>query len=623
MVGAAPTLDRRRRTGAHRAATAVTPLLALILLVLAGSAAAGASSGTPADTTPPSTPTGLTIPATTQTSITMVWSASTDNVGVRGYRLFRNGTQVAAVATKIFTFSGLACGSSYTLGVAAIDALQNQSQPAAVSGATRACGTTASPAPPAPTATTPAPSPSSTTPSASTNVSPDTTAPSVPGHLAALAVKQTSVGLSWSASSDNVGVTGYRVYRGGSQAGSTAATSYTVTGLACATGYTLGVAAVDAAGNVSGQATVSVTTSACGSIPPAGATAPSSGSLAVAPAGSDTNPCTPSAPCATFDRAYHVASPGETVQVAAGSYGPQSITPDATKTGADVVFTAAGTVTVAKLAIGGSHLTFQNMSAVWKMLPTATAVTLRNISSPGAIYITGGASNISVLGGQIYSPVPVASDSQIASLYGKVPTNILFDGVSFHDFRDIGPGNLHHIECLQVGAAINLTIQNSTFTNCETHDLFIRSWGNANNSPSPLSNILIQNNSFAKTYTGYYAMQVLDDLWTGQPPTSVTITNNHFLQDINVVVTHGTASITNNYLPTMSAYMCQTLNSRNTTTSLSGNTYGTGVPCGTNSTVLNTTTPPPTAGSIGSSTTSTGSSATSSQTTPPALTGGH
>ena len=177
------------------------------------------------------------------------------------------------------------------------------------------------------------------------------------------------------------------------------------------------------------------------------------------------------------------------------------------------------------------------MTAIWKALPTANTITLRNITSPGAIYITGGATNISIIGGQVYSPVPVSTDSQIASLYGKAPTNILFDGVSFHDFRDIGPGNLHHIECLQVGAAVNLTIQNSTFQNCETHDLFIRSWGFVNNSPYPLTNILIKNNTFAPTYTGYYSMQVLDDLWTGQPPTSVTIANNTFQQGIHVYIT--------------------------------------------------------------------------------------
>ena len=131
-------------------------------------------------------------------------------------------------------------------------------------------------------------------------------------------------------------------------------------------------------------------------------------------------------------------------------------------------------------------------------VPGANGVTLRNITADGAVYITG-ASNVSVLGGQVYSPVPVKSDSQIASLRGLVPTNILIDGVSFHDFHDVGPGQVNHIECLQVGAAINLTIRNSSFRNCATHDIFIRSWGMLNNSPSPLSNVVVENNLLAKT----------------------------------------------------------------------------------------------------------------------------
>ena len=154
------------------------------------------------------------------------------------------------------------------------------------------------------------------------------------------------------------------------------------------------------------------------------------------------------------------------------------------------------------------------MQTAWNVRPGANGVTLRNVMADGAVYITG-ASNVSVLGGQVYSLLPVKSDSQIASFYGKVPTNILFDGVSFHDFQDVGPGNVHHIECLQVGSAINLTVRNSSFRNCATHDIFIRSWGTLNNSPHPLSNIVIQNNSFAKTTSGYYAMQVMDDQWTG------------------------------------------------------------------------------------------------------------
>ena len=111
---------------------------------------------------------------------------------------------------------------------------------------------------------------------------------------------------------------------------------------------------------------------------------------------------------------------------------------------------------VAGVQIYGSHLELRNLQTAWNVRPGANGITLRNVMADGAVYITG-ASNVSVLGGQIYSLLPVKSDSQIASYCGKVPTNILFDGVSFHDFQDVGPGNVNHIECLQVGSGINLT----------------------------------------------------------------------------------------------------------------------------------------------------------------------
>jgi hypothetical protein len=60
-----------------------------------------------------------------------------------------------------------------------------------------------------------------------------------------------------------VGVTGYRLYLGANQVGTAPSTSYLFSGLTCGTSYTLGVAAVDAAGNVSGTATSSATTAVC------------------------------------------------------------------------------------------------------------------------------------------------------------------------------------------------------------------------------------------------------------------------------------------------------------------------------------------------------------------------
>jgi len=91
---------------------------------------------------------------------------------------------------------------------------------------------------------------------------PDTTAPSVPAGLVATATGTSSVSLSWNSSTDNTGVTGYKIYRGGVQVGTSSTVSYFDTGLSASTTYSYQVSAYDAAGNNSGQsASVSSTTS--------------------------------------------------------------------------------------------------------------------------------------------------------------------------------------------------------------------------------------------------------------------------------------------------------------------------------------------------------------------------
>src|SRR6266571_4953584 len=180
------------------------------------------SNGPPPDTTPPSVPTGLTASAVSSSQINLSWAASSDNVGVSGYRVYRGGTQIATTSATSFTNTGLSPSTTYTYAVAAFDAAGNlsaQSSPA-----------------------------SATTPAA-----PDTTPPSVPTGLTASAVSSSQINLSWAASSDNVGVSGYRVYRGGTQIATTSATSFTNTGLSPSTTYTYAVAAFDAAGNLSAQ----------------------------------------------------------------------------------------------------------------------------------------------------------------------------------------------------------------------------------------------------------------------------------------------------------------------------------------------------------------------------------
>jgi Fibronectin type III domain/Calcineurin-like phosphoesterase len=90
----------------------------------------------------------------------------------------------------------------------------------------------------------------------------DTVAPSVPSGLV-VSTSGSGASVSWSASSDNVGVAGYNVYVGGVRAGSAMGTSFNVSGLSCGTSYEFGVEAFDAAGNVSPRALVSASTAAC------------------------------------------------------------------------------------------------------------------------------------------------------------------------------------------------------------------------------------------------------------------------------------------------------------------------------------------------------------------------
>ena len=205
---------------------------------VAGAPAAGAAA---ADTSPPTTPGSISTSGATQTSLIVLWAASSDDVGVSGYGVYVNGASVGETPSRSMTLTGLNCGTSYSISVDAYDAAGNRSAPATTTASTNACAVV------------------------------DTTAPTAPTGLTRTGNTTTTISVSWTAATDNIAVAGYRVYRNGVVQGTTAGTSFTVSGLACGTSYIIGVAAYDAAGNQSPSATQINPTAAC---PPPDTTAP-------------------------------------------------------------------------------------------------------------------------------------------------------------------------------------------------------------------------------------------------------------------------------------------------------------------------------------------------------------
>ena len=96
----------------------------------------------PIDTQAPTVPTGLKATVSSSSQINLSWTASTDNVGVTGYKIFRNSSQVSTSTGTAFSDSGLIAATSYTYTVAAYDAAGNTSNNSAAVTATTTASTT-------------------------------------------------------------------------------------------------------------------------------------------------------------------------------------------------------------------------------------------------------------------------------------------------------------------------------------------------------------------------------------------------------------------------------------------------------------------------------------------------
>jgi uncharacterized repeat protein (TIGR03806 family) len=234
-------------------------LAAIAAVGLAGCGGGGSGSGGAADSQPPSRPTGVAAVATGPTAISLSWNASTDaGTGLGGYRLLRDGIQIAnGIQVTQWVDGGLQPLTTYSYMVVAYDRASppNESAPSAAA-------------------------------QASTPASADTTAPSVPTDVQALATGSTSIRLTWSASTDaGSGVAGYEVFRDGGAAPirSLAATSFEDSGLAAGTSYTYRVRAFDSAVPANYSALSSAATASTSGGGPSGLAARPSNTTCLAP----------------------------------------------------------------------------------------------------------------------------------------------------------------------------------------------------------------------------------------------------------------------------------------------------------------------------------------------------
>jgi chitodextrinase len=417
------------------------------------------------------------VTASTSTSISVSWAAATDNVGVTGYRVLRNGTAVANPTLTSYTFTALTCNTTYTLAVDAFDAAGNHSTATSLSGTTATC--------------------------------PDTTPPTVPGSLANSSSTTTSVSVTWSPSSDNVAVASYGAYRGGTLVATPASTSYTFTGLACGTSYSVGVDAVDAAGNRSAQASISLSTAACAAGDTANVWVDTSGGSCTrqATAGAYVN----AQACGDLDAAYQAATAGDLVRIKAGSYGDQTINLKSGAAGPNRVFAPATGETVSFYNVteeDADYITLQGPMTLHRLDLTATlnavvdglTIAYNYTDTIQPVVFIGGKST----GGRTSNGV-IIRNTDISGAWdqknvliddnGGNVTNVLLDHDDIHS-QKMSDASVH-MECLWITDADGVTVRASRVWGCHaTGDVII-----SNSAGGPgATNILFENNIFETAY---------------------------------------------------------------------------------------------------------------------------
>jgi hypothetical protein len=307
-------------------------------------------------------------------------------------------------------------------------------------------------------------------------------------------------------------------------------------------------------------------------------------SVFLAPSGSDAKDCrSPANACRSLNRGYQVASLGEVVELAGGTY-PSQVMRGAKSPGlaqaARVAFrpAAGATVRVGATDIGVPHLEFSDMRiAKWKArydvrdpkMYGAGDLVFRNVDTHH--FSLNGARHVRVLDSEV-GPNRNAEtgdwpqDGIFVGTYpsdSHTPTDIVFDGLDVHDVRE--PFAEAHSDCVQFTAGIDVTIRNSRFRDCEHADLMIKG------DQGPIDGFLIENNFFDRTLSAFFSINLYE---TSRGCRDVVMRHNTALQNIRTDACSG-GSLSSTIQPSMSSHVCSAAN-----VTLSRNVYESGGACG-------------------------------------------
>lgn len=533
--------------------TIVAALLATAAVMIFGGLAAGGQLPLPG-------PRGLTV-AATQTSLTLSWGVTP---GVTKYETYLDGTKAGETATGSWSYTGLTCGTSHVLQVDAVYRFGTSAK-SSTDASTSSCSAkqpdvsgfapTSGPVGTSVTITgfsfTGATGVAFNGTPATYNVSSDTQIVAlVPTGATTGKISVTGPGgTGRSAASFTVTVNGPPPpsIASFSPSSGPAGTSVSINGAGFTGATSVAFNGSNASFSVVSDTQITATVPSSASSGPIKVTAPGgsvtsassftvtsgSSNLYLSPSGSDKNPCTSSAPCLTFGRAYQAASPGAVVQVTCGgasscSYPAQDIPyqvaksgsfrcraaetfPDGQQTSNDtsgcVTFQpppgsfptiASAAVEVPYVQLDG--LTFKSGVFAGTDLARANAacsawnvhdVIFRNLMATD--FTVDDASYVFVVGGS-YGPLfnqasHVNGCKDAAGNYAQ-GSHLALDGITMHDYRQTVQGA--HMECIHFQASDNSVVVNSRFLNCGQQDISFQT----NLLVSSINGLLIQNNIF-------------------------------------------------------------------------------------------------------------------------------